>query len=277
MSEAKAGESVSAQQLLDERSGARAPLLIDVRKQPAFRAATEWASGALRRDPATVATWGQELPRESRVVVYCARGHDVSQGAARELRQLGFDCVYVEGGIEQGLKPANAPLSVKSADAPTRWVTRARPKIDRIACPWLITRFIDADAEFLYVAPPEVLRTAEERRALPYDVPDVALSHVGERCTFDALQAAHHISDPALAKLATIVRGADTGRLDLAPQCAGLLALSLGLSRKFADDHAMLRHGMVAYDALYLWCREAADEAHGWNPAALREAARGGG
>ena len=135
-----------------------------------------------------------------------------------------------------------------------KWVTRERPKIDRIACPWLIQRFIDAEAEFLYVPAADVLRVAVQTGATPYDVPDVEMGHVAELCSFDAFLAKHGLTDPALARLATIVRGADTDRLDLAPQSAGLLAISLGLSRCHADDHAMLAHGMVLYDALYAWC-----------------------
>ena len=136
-----------------------------------------------------------------------------------------------------------------------KWITRERPKIDRIACPWLVARFIDAEAEFLYVPAADVLRVAVQTGATPYDVPGVEMGHVGELCSFDAFLAKHGLTDPALVRLATIVRGADTDRLDLAPQSAGLLAISLGLSRCHADDHAMLAHGMVLYDALYAWCQ----------------------
>lgn len=136
-----------------------------------------------------------------------------------------------------------------------KWITRARPKIDRIACPWLIARFIDREPEFLFVAPDRVIDTAKETGAIPFDVPGVEFSHVGELCSFDAFLKKYQLSDAALKTLALIVRGADTNRLDLAPQCAGLLAVSLGLSRVFADDHEMLRNGMVMYDALYAWCQ----------------------
>ncbi len=148
-----------------------------------------------------------------------------------------------------------------------KWVTRERPKIDRIACPWLIARFIDKQPEFLYVPAGEVTRVAQQTGATPYDVPDVEMSHVGALCSFDAFLKKYHLDDPALQKLAVIVRGADTDRLDLAPQCAGLLAVSLGLSASFQDDHVMLAHGMVMYDALYAWCRTHSTERHGWNPA----------
>jgi hypothetical protein len=147
-----------------------------------------------------------------------------------------------------------------------KWVTRERPKIDRIACPWLIARFIDAEPEFLYVAAGQVMSTAAGTGAIPYDIPGVELSHVGEFCSFDAFLSRYGLNDPALQQLATIVRGADTSRLDLTPQSAGLYALSLGLSRNFADDHEMLKHGLVMYDALYAWCRECQGETHNWPP-----------
>lgn len=136
-----------------------------------------------------------------------------------------------------------------------KWITRERPKIDRIACPWLIARFVDKKAEFLYVPTHKVLSVAEETGAIPYDVPGVELSHVGELCSFDAVLKKYRLDDPALARLAAIVRGADTSRLDLTPDSAGLYAISLGLSQNFADDHEMLCHGLVMYDALYAWCR----------------------
>ena len=140
-----------------------------------------------------------------------------------------------------------------------KWITRERPKIDRIACPWLVVRFIDREAEFLYVPAAEVLKTAADTGATPYDVPGVELSHVGELCSFDTFLAKYQLEDPALHRLAIIIRGADTSRLDLSPQSAGLYAISLGLSRVFADDHEMLRHGLVMYDALYAWCRDGQD------------------
>jgi len=147
-----------------------------------------------------------------------------------------------------------------------KWVTRERPKIDRVACPWLIRRFIDPEAEFLFVAASRVAEVARETGATPYDVEGVELSHDGPRCSFDAFLEKYQLQDPALTELATIVRGADTDRLELAPQAAGLLAISLGLSHNFADDHEQLRHGFVIYDALYAWSRFARGERHSWNP-----------
>ena len=136
-----------------------------------------------------------------------------------------------------------------------KWITRERPKIDRIACPWLIARFIDKEPKFPYVPAAQVLGIAEETGAVLYDVPGVEMTHVGELCSFDAFLGKYGLDDPALQQLATIVRGADTSRLDLTPESAGLYAISRGLSQNFADDHEMLRHGLVMYDALYAWCK----------------------
>lgn len=147
-----------------------------------------------------------------------------------------------------------------------KWVTRERPKIDRIACPWLIARFIDKAPEFLYVPADKVLETAGKTGAVPYDIPGVEMTHVGELCSFDAFLAKYKLQEPALQQLARIVRGADTSRLDLTPQSAGLYALSLGLSHNFSDDHEMLAHGMVMYDALYAWCKSCQGEEHKWPP-----------
>lgn len=147
-----------------------------------------------------------------------------------------------------------------------KWVTRERPKIDRIACPWLINRFIDNSAEFLYVPAADVLKIATETGATPYDIPGVEMGHNGELCSFDAFLLKYRLSDPALQQLALIVRGADTARLDLAPQAAGLLAISLGLSLNFTNDHEMLKQGMVMYDALYSWCKTLQGETHNWYP-----------
>ena len=147
-----------------------------------------------------------------------------------------------------------------------KWVTRERPKIDRIACPWLIARFIDTAPEFLYVPSDKVREVAAETGAVPYDVPGVEMTHDGELCSFDAFLTKYALNEPALQQLALIVRGADTSRLDLTPQSAGLYAISLGLSAQFGDDHEMLRHGMVMYDALYAWCKSCQAETHNWPP-----------
>jgi rhodanese-related sulfurtransferase len=247
----------------------RAPLVIDARSQQEFRGATDMIQGALWRDPERVAEWAGELPRSSHVVVYCADGGETSRGVAQALREHGPSASYLQGGIE-AWKAVGGALDRKPVLANTRWVTRERPKIDRIACPWLLARFVDPEAEFLYVPTKQVLDAAKARDAVPYDIPDVHFSHEGECCSFDAFLKHYHLVDPALERLALIVRGADTARPDLAPQASGLAAISLGLSRKFADDHEMLKHGLVMYDALYAWCKEGQDEVHTWNPVAYR-------
>jgi rhodanese-related sulfurtransferase len=244
-------------------------LVIDVRKQSAFLDAPDLIRGALRRDPLRVGEWARSLPKAASVVVYCVHGHEASQGVAQALQAAGISARYLDGGIERW-REEGAEVFAKPSSASTRWVTRERPKIDRIACPWLVARFVDPEAEFLYVPTPEVRRVAQEKQAVPYDVPDVEFTHQGELCSFDAFLAHFRLKDPALDELAVIVRGADTGRLDLAPQAAGLAAVSLGLSRLYADDHAMLKHGMVVYDALYRWCKEGKQEMHTWNPEAYR-------
>jgi hypothetical protein len=147
-----------------------------------------------------------------------------------------------------------------------KWITRERPKVDRVACPWLIAQFVDPEAEFIFVPPYQVAAQAAALGATPYDVEGVELTHEGPLCSFDAFLKNYSLADPALHDLAVIVRGADTDRLDLAPQCAGLLALSLGLSALFSDDHEQLKHGFVLYDALYAWLRHARHERHDWNP-----------
>jgi rhodanese-related sulfurtransferase len=247
-----------------------APIVLDVRRRPAYREAGETVAGALRRDPDAVGDWVKTLPRASSVVVYCMRGHEGSQGVAKALDEQGIRVRYLEGGIE-GWRAKEGPVDRKPAGGETRWVTRERPKIDRIACPWLIARFVDRDAEFLYVPTKQVREVAQAREAVAYDVPDVHFTHEGELCSFDAFLKHYRLGgDPALERLALIVRGADTGKLDLAAQAPGLAAVSLGLSRIFTDDHEMLKHGMVLYDALYAWCKEGQDEVHTWRPEAYR-------
>ena len=256
---------ISFPELQSALASSEPPLVIDVRRPPAFRTATEMIAGALRRDPEAASVWAKSLPRASAAVVYCVHGHEVSQGAAQVLSKSGIKAHYLEGGIEEGWKGRQGALDRKPTGADTRWVTRERPKIDRIACPWLISRFVDRGAEFLYVPPQEVLAVAKGRDAIPYDVAGVHFTHQGELCSFDAFIKHYRLGgDPALARLALIVRAADTGKLDLAAQAPGLAAISLGLSRTYRDDHEMLKHGMVMYDALYAWCKEGQDELHTW-------------
>jgi rhodanese-related sulfurtransferase len=255
--------AISPSELQSSFSG----LVVDVRRAAAFREAGEAIAGALRRDPEAVGEWAKSLPRAARVVVYCVHGREVSPRVASALAERGLEARYLEGGMEAW----QGPLDRKPKSASTRWVTRERPKIDRIACPWLVSRFVDRDAEFLYVPAKEVRDVANARDGIPYDVPDVHFTHDGPLCSFDAFIKHFRLDgDPALERLAVIVRGADTARLELAPQAPGLAAVSLGLSRIFADDHEMLKHGMVLYDALYAWCKDGQDEIHTWNPEAYR-------
>lgn len=239
-------------QLQAQNSGV---LILDVRRAQAAKASGVQIPGAQLRDPALWLDWKDNIPKARRVVVYCAHGHEISQGLTAALRAMDIDAFFLNGGFSEWVGSGLETVPIKPAQAgATQWVTRERPKIDRIACPWLIKRFIDKDAEFLYVPAADVMRTAKETGATPYDVPDVEMGHAGELCSFDAFLRKYDLDDPALQLLAVIVRGADTSRLDLAQQSAGLYALSLGLSQNFSDDHELLGYGMVMYDALYAWC-----------------------
>ncbi len=251
-----------------------APLVLDVRRRARFEESRRLLAGAQRCAPEDVAAFAQANP-PGEVLVYCVYGHNVSEEAVTTLRKAGWDAHNLRGGIEGGepgvddpqamaVWHAQPPLSLtKRADwgvtgeAPSRWITRERPKIDRVACPWLIQRFIDPRAEFMYVPTSDVLTQAQVLNAVAYDIPGAPVSHAGELCSFDALLRGFGLKDAALDLLATIVRGADTNRLDLAAPSAGLLAVSLGLSRLHAtDDQAMLQAALPVYDALYAWCRE---------------------
>jgi rhodanese-related sulfurtransferase len=241
-------------------------MLVDARLASAFEADDRMIVGALRCPPDEIAAWRGNPPPNGPVVVYCVHGHAVSQGATEMLRGRGIDARYLVGGITQW-RERHLPTRRRTGPVARQWVTRERPKIDRIACPWLIRRFIEPDAGLLFVPTERVFDVARETGAIAYDIPGAEpFSHDGELCSFDAFLKLYEIHDPALDALALIVRGADTARLELAPQSAGLLALSLGLAANFADDHEMLGHGMVVYDALYAWCRSCRDHTHGWNP-----------
>ena len=283
--------TISPRQLAAHLGSADAPWLLDVRREEKFRESPRLLAGAQRCRPEAVAAFAaSQPPRE--VVAYCVYGHIVSEDAVTTLRAAGWNARQLAGGIEGGEDGVDAPQDIAAWRAqrlPTvvmrpdlgvtgwqvsRWITRERPKIDRIACPWLIRRFIDARAEFFYVPTARVFEEAQRLGAVAYDIPGAPVSHEGELCSFDALLRAFELSDPALDTLARIVRGADTDRLDLAPQSAGLLALSLGLSRLHAsDDYAKLQAAMLLYDALYAWCRSAQDEPHNWKPETMPGAA----
>ncbi len=229
---------------LSAAGGARRPAA------PAFDADPQTIPGAIRCAPdGRRGHRGGALEPWRPVIVYCVHGHEVGRDAAAALRAQGLDARHLEGGLEAWRA---AGFATRAWRAPTRWVTRARPKIDRIACPWLIRRFVDPAAEIFYVPSAEVRAFAAEHGATPYDMPDVKYRHVGAECSFDAFIRLHALDDPALAQLATIVRGADTSALAARAGGAGLLAVSRGLSALFTDDHAMLKWGMLVYDALYV-------------------------
>lgn len=199
-----------------------------------------------------------------RVVVVCQRGLKLSEGAAAILRTHGVAAETLEGGTV-AWEAANLPMVPAAALPATHlWVTRHRPRIDRIACPWLIRRFVDPAARFLFVAPSEVAAVAERFEATPFDIEGAFFSHRGEACSFDAMISEFALSTPALDRLALVVRAADTDRHDLSPQAAGLLAISVGLSRQFRDDLEQLEAGMAVYDAFYRWARDGHDEGHDW-------------
>jgi rhodanese-related sulfurtransferase len=246
-----------------------APDIIDVRTAEDFEADPRLVPGAVRRSHSTVAGWSPDY-RGRTAVVLCDKGLKLSQGVAAWLRHSGAAAEFLEGGVA-AWADADLPM-VPEARLPARdeagrtiWVTRARPKVDRIACPWLIRRFVDPQAVFLFVAAPEVAAVAERFGAAAFDIEGAFWSHRGELCTFDVMLDELGLGGfEGLRRLAPIVRGADTARPDLAPQAAGLLAASLGLSRMYGDDLEQLEAGMLLYDAFYRWCRDATDETHDW-------------
>src|SRR5215208_1982055 len=259
--------SISARDLYRQIGTAAAPLVIDVRRSGAFDDDDRMLVSDVRREPAEVGEWCRKLCSDQPVVVYCVHGHEVSQQTAVALRGVGIDARYLEDGIA-GWAELALPLRKKVTAGEHGWVTRERPKIDRIACPCLIRRFVDPEAAFLYVPTERVFDTAKVTGATAYDIPGAEpFSHDGELCSFDLFLRLYEIHDPALDHLAVIVRGADTARPELAPEASGLLALSLGLSANFEDDHKMLEHGLTMYDAFYAWCRSCQDEKHNWTPA----------
>ena len=252
-----------------------APLFVDVRKSEDFAASDYFIPGSIRWDYDANHAEPAELKGARLAVAYCVKGLHVGITGADKLRTPERDACFLEGGLRQWME-AGAPRVKKRPDlgvtgeSTSRWVTRARPKIDRIACPWLIRRFIDPHAEFFYVPTNEVFAFAKANNATAYDIPGAPIEHAGPLCSFDNFLRAFELTSPALERVAAIVRGADTDALHLAPQSAGLLAVSLGFSRNFSDDHAMLAAMMPVYDALYRWVLDAVDatdEKHNWTPA----------
>ncbi|HBD91944.1 MAG: sulfurtransferase [Rhodobacteraceae bacterium GWE1_64_9] len=268
----RAPDAISCDQLARLLGTPKSPILLDVRRDAIRAEDPRLVPGARVLEehdlaPRRLSALARELAGP--VVVICAEGHRLSQGTAAWLRHEGLQAEYLLGGQAAwtafGL-PLIDPGKITARDEHGRslWITRSRPKIDRIACPWLIRRFVDPRAVFLFVAPAEVQGVAERFGAMPYDIEGTFWSHRDDLCTFDVLLAEFGLSTPGLDRLALIVRGADTARLDLAPECAGLLAASLGLSRMYSDDLAQLEAGIAIYDAFYRWARDAVDEQHNW-------------
>jgi rhodanese-related sulfurtransferase len=268
--------AISADKLLRLLGSSQSPLLVDVRVDEDVEADPFLLPASVRRDHRSVERWAADIQALS-VIVICHKGRKLSEGVAAHLRLRGISAEVLEGGAvawaEAGL-PRLPMARLPTDKGGTLWVTRNRPKIDRIACPWLIRRFVDPFARFLFVSASEVEAVAERFDAIPFDMEGGFWSHRGELCTFDAMLAEFQLDIPALTTLARIVRGADTNRLDLAPEAAGLLAVSLGLSRLHQNDLQQLEQGLLIYDALYRWARDAMDEKHDWIPRGPRNEVR---
>ena len=247
------------------------PALIDLRIDEDFDADPRFVPGSVRRSALEVADWADGFAGTSAIVI-CQKGLKLSAGAAAWMRHAGARAQHLAGGTEAwndaGLPTVPAAmLPQRDGQGRTVWVTRERQKIDRVACPWLIRRFVDPSAAFLFVPASAVAAVADRFGATAFDIEGVFWSHRGEQCSFDIMLSEFGLQTPPLMRLADIVRGADTARLDLAPEAAGLLAASLGLSVMYKDDLDQLEAGMGIYDAFYRWCRDASDETHNW-PAA---------
>jgi rhodanese-related sulfurtransferase len=260
--------SISSDKLFRLIGTANVPSLVDVRIDEDFAADPCLIPGAQRRSHLDVEDWASTVAGRS-VVIICQKGQKLSEGTAAWLRYRSVAAEILEGGhlawrqAELPTVPADR-IPKRDGRGRTVWVTRERPKIDRIACPWLIRRFVDPAAVFLFVASPEVEAVAERFGATAFDVEKVFWSHCGELCTFDVMVREFGLSTPPLERLATMVRAADTARLDLSPEAPGLLAASLGLSRMYDDDLEQLNAGCLLYDAFYRWCRDATKETHNW-------------
>ena len=263
-----APNSITPKQLLRLIGTPQVPRLIDVCLEEDFQTDPYLIPGSIRfaaQDTEALVKLVADRP----AVVICQKGKKLSQGIVSWLRSEGQSAEYLEGGMIAWRETAGAPripASILTMSQPggSLWVTRQRPKIDHIACPWLIQRFVDPNARFLFVAPSEVKAAAEMFGATPFDIEDTFWSHRQDRCTFDTMLDEFALHTPALDRLATVVRAADTNRHDLAPEAAGLLAVSVGLSRQYRDDHENLAAGMHLYDALYRWARDGFEERHDW-------------
>lgn len=261
----------TAEELYAKLGLPQCPSIVDVRRPPAVEANPRMIASATRGTPDDIANWARHLQKSKPVVVYCVHGHEVGKNAAETLTALGYQASYLENGIEEWIATGLPTIACRPEfgidgrdGMQSRWVTRARPKIDRLACPWLVRRFIDSNARFFYVPAADVRSQVDALRAQAYDIPDTRFSHRGPLCSFDAFLVEFDLHDPALDALAKIVRAADTGDLQTALQAPGLLAISLGLCANIPDDDALLEAAMPIYDALYAWCKTASTETHNW-------------
>jgi rhodanese-related sulfurtransferase len=259
--------SMSVMELYSQLGLPDSPMPIDVRVDAPSACVATLVPGSLRGAPQRVAEWVRTLPRTRPLTIYDADGGEASQAVVATLVQLGYPACLLAGGFAAWVQSGFATVRVRrdlSCPGSSRWVTRARPKIDRLACPWLVRRFIDPDAAFFYTAPHRVRSEAEALQGVPYDIADVTFSHRGPRCSFDAFLEEFALQDPVLDQLANIVRAADTDQLHQAREAPGLLAISLGMSANCNDDVVLLEQAMTIYDALYAWCKKACHETHGW-------------
>lgn len=256
---------ISSQSVYEQLGLHRAPTLLDVRPERDFKRVARLIPGAMYCEPEHSHQWFRQLPRRP-LTIYSSRDHDAAT-IANVLASNGFSVSIMDGGIERWIDDGLPTIKAREdlgVPGQSQWVTRERPKIDRLACPWLIRRFIDPLATFNYVPAQRVRSEAGLLGAQPYDIPDVTFSHRGPNCSFDAFLDEFELHDPMIDELARIVRAADTATLDQSREAPGLLAISLGLSASFHDDHVLLEQAMLMYDALYAWCKTARDEPHSW-------------
>ncbi|WP_170570150.1 chromate resistance protein ChrB domain-containing protein [Ruegeria atlantica] len=263
-----APNSITPKQLLRLIGTPQAPVSVDICLEADFETDPFLIPGSVRHSAEDINGIADRIGDRAAIII-CQKGKKLSQGVVSWLRSTGCAAEYLEGGMYGWRDTPDAPRVPASAvprrgDGRSVWVTRHRPKIDRIACPWLIRRFVDPDAQFLFVSPSEVEATASIFEGVPFDIPDTFWSHRQDRCTFDTMLDEFQLHTPALDRLATVVRAADTNRHDLAPEAAGLLAISVGLSRQYRDDHQNLEAGLHLYDAMYRWARDGFDEQHDW-------------
>ncbi|MEX0319735.1 MAG: chromate resistance protein ChrB domain-containing protein [Ruegeria sp.] len=263
-----APNAITVPQLLRLIGTPQAPVIVDICIDPDFEADPHLIPGSFRHPHTDIGGLHRRVG-DGACVIVCQKGLKLSQGVTAWLRSDRVRAEYLEGGMFAWRDHPGAPrvpfaALPKPIEGHTLWVTRHRPKIDRIACPWLIRRFVDPGARFLFVSPSEVMDVADRFDATPFDVEDTFWSHRGPLCTFDIMLDEFGLRTEALDRLSHVVRGADTNRHDLAPEAAGLLAVSAGLSRQYRDDHQQLEAGLHLYDAFYRWARDGFGEGHDW-------------